>query len=111
MTLALWFLTGLATLNVIASGRSVLDDLSTPKQKLLQLVFIWLVPVAGALFTLSILRNTSPRRSSWVRRYMPASLAAAAYGTDDRQYSSMADWNDGPSDSAGDGGGGGGGGD
>jgi hypothetical protein len=111
MTLTLWLLTGLTTLNVIASVTSVLDDLSTPKQKLLQFVFIWLVPVAGALSTLSILRNTSPGRSSLVRRYMPASLAAAAYGTDDRQSSSTAGWdNDGAIDS-GDGGGGGDGGD
>ena len=110
MTPFQWLLVGVVVLSIAASFRAILDHLSTPQQKILQIIFVWLVPIAGALFTFSILRNTSPRKSSLLRRFLPASLASAAFGTEDsdRNYAA-GDWgSDDGGGSSSDGGGGGG---
>jgi hypothetical protein len=102
------------TLNFIASIRAVVDPLSTLHQKLLQLLFVWLIPIAGALLTLFVLRHTSPRRSSALKRFVPASIAAAAFGAygtpaSDRLEVGAEDWTDGNGSGGGADGGGGGG--
>ena len=106
--IAAWLL---VALNLIASVRALVDDLSTRRQKLLQVVFVWLIPVAGALFTLSILRYTSAKQAP-LRRFLPAWFAAPAFGAggDVRSSAGSSDWSgDDGGAGGGDSGGGGGG--
>lgn len=52
-----WFGIVLASLNVLVSIRVIADLLSTPRQKILQLLIVWFLPVAGALLTLFMLQQ------------------------------------------------------
>lgn len=45
-------------LNLYASWKVLHDELSTGKQKLLQLCLIWLLPIMGAVLTISLVSGT-----------------------------------------------------
>lgn len=48
---------GVVVANVVASLRIARDDLGTIGQKIAQFLFVWLVPVLGALFVLLLTRR------------------------------------------------------
>lgn len=43
--------------NVLASGRIIRDDLATHGQKAAQFLFVWLVPIVGAIFVFVLTRG------------------------------------------------------
>lgn len=68
--IALIGIAGWVALNVYASRRSIRDELASPAQRIAQLLFIWLVPILGAIVTLAVLRN-SPEPSRGTYRKEP----------------------------------------
>ncbi len=48
---------GIVVANVVASLRIARDDLGTVGQKIAQLLFVWLVPVVGAIFAFLLTRR------------------------------------------------------
>ena len=57
-------LLALLTLNAIATFISMRSAVVTRRQKALQLAFIWLIPLAGAIVVLLVLGPSRPSRSS-----------------------------------------------
>ena len=102
--------------NVIASIRVLLDRLSTGHQKFLQLLFVWLVPIAGAVMTFSVRRQTTPRRTALIgSALLPSWFTVLLFGVADAgAHHSSSDFDGGSShggDGSGGAGSGGGGGD
>lgn len=57
-------------LNLVASRRSLRDALATPGQRMGQVLFVWLVPILGALVVLAVTRS-APKRSRGTYRSEP----------------------------------------
>ena len=51
-------LCSVVTLNLVATAMAIRSDFGTPRQKALQLVFIWLVPLIGSMLVVWVTTST-----------------------------------------------------
>ncbi|MEJ7807563.1 MAG: hypothetical protein WKG03_16760 [Telluria sp.] len=56
----------IALLNVAATIAAVRDEYAEPRQKVLQIMFVWIIPLCGALAVLSVHRK--PEKPSGIYR-------------------------------------------
>jgi len=73
--LVLFFGLYVVLLNTVASYRLLLDEVYTPVQKTVQLLFVWLIPLVGAV-TVSYFLNLLPKPAEkwWQRHWLSAGL-------------------------------------